>query len=118
MLCGATHVASRRRRRLRQVLIGHLPLTFLSRPYSPRPPGYASIACNCAMSPETVSPETTTPKAPTWHITTVAGALADEDVKPDTGLTESYVQARQGQFGRNVLAEAKREPKWRGLSIF
>jgi len=54
------------------------------------------------MSPETVSPETTTPKA----------------VKPDTGLTESYVQARQGRFGRNVLAEAKREPKWRGLSIF
>jgi hypothetical protein len=46
------------------------------------------------MSPETVSPETTTPKAPTWHITTVAGALAAEDVKPGTGLTESDVSAR------------------------
>jgi Ca2+-transporting ATPase len=62
-----------------------------------------------------MSPETTTPKAPTWHITTVAEALAAEDVKPDTGRTESEVQARQGQFGRNVLAEAKREPKWRGF---
>jgi hypothetical protein len=49
------------------------------------------------MSPETVSPETTTPKAPTWHITTVAGALAAEDVKPGTGLTESDVSARDAE---------------------
>jgi Ca2+-transporting ATPase len=55
------------------------------------------------------------PEAPTWHLATAAEALAAEDVKPETGLTESEVQARQSQFGRNVLAEAKREPKWRGF---
>ena len=58
------------------------------------------------MSPEAV---------PTWHTTTVADALAAQNVKPDTGLTESDVQARHAQFGANVLTEAKHEPKWRGF---
>ena len=50
-----------------------------------------------------------------WHVARVAEALQAENVDPQTGLSDTEVEARRRDFGRNVLSEAKAEPRWRGF---
>ncbi|HET9781790.1 MAG TPA: HAD-IC family P-type ATPase [Candidatus Dormibacteraeota bacterium] len=48
-----------------------------------------------------------------WHVSTARQVLDAQGTDPNTGLTDDEVARRRAQFGRNVLSEAKPEPKWR-----
>ena len=50
-----------------------------------------------------------------WHVATVEAAIDAEGVDPETGLGDAEVDARRQDFGRNVLSEAQREPRWRAF---
>src|SRR5579872_5076333 len=84
-----------------------------------RPP--AREICDMSRKPETNlyvgadSPRNASRQAVTWHVTGVDGALSAQDVDPEVGLTDSQVLARRSQFGRNELATAEAEPKWRAF---
>jgi Ca2+-transporting ATPase len=54
-------------------------------------------------------------EAPTWHVVSVEEALAAEGVDPQTGLSDSEVEVRRRDHGRNVLSEVKPEPRWRAF---
>jgi P-type Ca2+ transporter type 2C len=55
------------------------------------------------------------PPSMAWHVALVREALEALGVDPQTGLSDAQVTARRNEYGRNVLSEAKPEPKWRAF---
>jgi Ca2+-transporting ATPase len=50
-----------------------------------------------------------------WHARPVAEAVRDLDVDPSSGLLAAAAQRRLDRYGRNRLAEAPKEPRWRAF---
>ena len=50
-----------------------------------------------------------------WHARPVAEAVRDLDVDPSSGLSAAAAQRRLDRYGRNQLAEAPKEPRWRAF---
>lgn len=52
---------------------------------------------------------------PPWHARSAADAVRALQVDPAEGLSSTQVQRRMDRYGPNRLAEAPREPRWRGF---
>jgi Ca2+-transporting ATPase len=62
---------------------------------------------------ERVSPNDLTPTA--WYALPATDVVRGFDVEPASGLSSTEAQSRLRQHGRNELAEAPREPRWRAF---
>jgi Ca2+-transporting ATPase len=62
----------------------------------------------------TKAPDSITSTTP-WYALPAADAVRDLEADPSTGLSEAEAQRRLARYGRNQLAEAPKEPRWRAF---
>jgi Ca2+-transporting ATPase len=53
--------------------------------------------------------------SPAWYARPVADVVRDLDADPADGLSSAEAQRRLDRYGRNQLAEAPKEPRWRAF---